>query len=272
VEEKIRIYQTLVTTLMLYATETRIWSNTQLARMEAVQMRHLRRIVRSPVHLTLESNDKIREKYHTPSMTSQIQVRRLKLWTNIAQNNVEEVVAVIWGEDEDKEGQMKKIEEDRERQLLEDLTKLMNENEISDSAVDTNKRNEIMMGKKTWECIKNIKKSQFKKLMGHQSTVEKRQKQTFGPQQDKTWQCNQCTKKFSTALGLNSHVVRSHNYRSEQRKLVSEIKESEGKHRCLLCDGVYVNKKGAQLHIDRHCAKKFTPEEIVGKLIRHNLI
>ena len=66
--------------------------------------------------------------------------------------------------------------------------------------------------------------------------------------------------------------MRAHNYRSDQRKLVSEVKESDGKYRRLLCEGIYVNKKGAQLHIDRHCAKKFTPEEIVGKLMRYKLI
>ena len=128
------------------------------------------------------------------------------------------------------------------------------------------------MRKNTWELLKEITKSQIKKITGHHSSVEKRQKKTFGPKQEKTWKCNQCDKKFSSALGLNSHVVRSHNYRSDQRKLVSEVKDGNGKYRCLLCEQIYVNKQGAQLHIDRVCAKKHTPEEIVQKLIRFQLI
>ena len=78
-------------------------------------------------------------------------------------------------------------------------------------------------------------------------------------------------KKFSTAQGRISHGVRAHNVRSDQRKLVQELENGDGKFRCLLCNGVYVNKKGAQLHIDRHCAKKFTPEQIMQKLLQSGM-
>ncbi len=271
-EEKIRVYHTLVTTLLLYATETRIWSSTQMARLEAVQMRHLRRIAKSPAHLTLESNDDLRERTKTFSMSSQIQTRRLKLWNNIAKNEVVEVVAAIWGKDEDDEHQMKKIEEERDKQLVMDVVKMMHENGICSEKATTNERQEVIMGKETWELIKNFKKSQISKLMGHVSEVEKRQKNTYGPKPAATWGCTVCNKKFGTTQGLTSHVVHAHNQRSDQRKLVEEIQDSNGKFRCLLCKGVYVNKKGAQLHIDRHCAKKHTPEQIVAKLIRHNLL
>jgi hypothetical protein len=145
-EEKIRIYHTLVTTLLMYATETRIWSSAQLARLEAVQMRHLRRIAKSPAHLTLESNDGLRERTNTFSMASQIQARRLKLWQNVARNEVEEVVAAIWGKDEDEEQQMKKIEEDRDKQLLADVSKIMYENEIDPEQATTNEKK-----KSSWE-------------------------------------------------------------------------------------------------------------------------
>ena len=185
---------------------------------------------------------------------------------------MEEVVAAIWGKDEDEEHQMKKVEEERDKQLVADVIKMMQENGIHSDKATTNEKQEVIMGKETWELIKNFKKSHFRKLMGHASEVEKRQKNTYGPKPAPTWGCTACSKKFGTSQGLTSHVVHAHNQRSDQRKLVEEIKEGNGKFRCLLCDGVYVNKKGAQLHIDRHCAKKYTQEQIVNKLIRHNLL
>ena len=102
--------------------------------------------------------------------------------------------------------------------------------------------------------------------------MEKRQKITFGPKPEPKWKCTICTKQFGTTQGLMSHVVHAHNQRSDQRKLVEKIEEEDGKYRCLICKGVYVNKKGAQLHIDRHCAKKHTPEHIATLLMRHNLL
>ena len=271
-EEKIRIYQTLVTSLLLYATETRTWSSTQLARFEAVQMRHLRRIVKSPAHITLESNDMIRERTKTSSMTSQMQARRLKLWSNVAKNEVEEVVAVMWGQDDEKEHQLKKGEEEREKQLIGDIVKLMNSKEMETKQVTTNSKGETIMGKETWEFLKNLNKSHFKQLLGHKSEVEKRQKNTYGPKPEPKWKCTLCPKQFGTKQCLTSHVVHAHNQRSDQRKLVEKIQEEDGKFRCLICKGVYVNKKGAQLHIDRHCAKKHTQEHLVTLLMRHNLL
>jgi hypothetical protein len=45
-EEKVRIYKTLVTSILTYATETRVWSNAQMEQLEAIQMRHIRRIAK----------------------------------------------------------------------------------------------------------------------------------------------------------------------------------------------------------------------------------
>jgi len=104
-----------------------------------------------------------------------------------------------------------------------------------------------------------------------ESKVEGRQKRTFGPKLQELFSCTMCQKKFSTNQGLVSHQVRAHNLRSSQRKLVQEVKDGGGRFKCLLCGAELVDKKGAQLHIDRHCAKKFTPEAIFGKLLEHGL-
>ena len=137
--------------------------------------------------------------------------------------------------------------------------------------VDRKENGEIKMGIKTWKWLAGLKKSDFEPLSKHKSEVEKRQKKTFGPKEEPQWKCEECGKKFSTQQGRMSHYVRAHNVRSNQRKLVKEVENGDGKYQCLLCNGIYVNKKGAQLHIDRHCAKKFSPEEIAAKLIQYQM-
>ena len=67
------------------------------------------------------------------------------------------------------------------------------------------------------------------------------------------------------------HKVKTHNYRVEHRKLVQEVQKGESKHKCLLCNKIYASKQGAQLHLDKHCAHKYTADEIVNALARHGL-
>ena len=97
-----------MTSLLLYAVETRVWSGSQLAQMEALQMRHLRRIAKSPVHITLETNEELRERLGVPSITSLIKQKRMRLWKNICENEIEEIVATLMGNDTDEENKLKK--------------------------------------------------------------------------------------------------------------------------------------------------------------------
>ena len=270
--EKIGIYKSLVTSLLLHATETRVWSNAQLAQMEALQMRHIRRIAKSPVHITLETNEELRERVGVPSITSTIKQKRVRMWKNISVNGVEEIIVTLMGEDTDRKNRMEKGEEDRVNQLIQDISEIVHEQQEDRNEYDTNEKGEIKMGKKTWDKIANFKKAQLKQILSEISDVEKRQKRTFGPKDKPRWECQECGKKFETSKGKIIHMVKSHNYRSEQRKLVKEIENGDGKYKCLMCHKIYASKQGAQLHIDKHCAKKFSAEAIVNLLNRYGLI
>jgi hypothetical protein len=261
-----------VTTLLTYATETRVWSNAQMEQLEAIQMRHLRRIAKSPAHITLESNEELRRRVGVPSMTSLIRQRRIRLWQTISRNNVEEVVAVLWGMDMDATNIMEQLEGDREVQLLGDLAMLIHERKLDRELFDQNEKGEIRLGAKTWQQIKELKKADLKALLTEESEVEKRRRTTFGPKNKPQWECQQCRKKFETNKGMTMHKVKTHNYRVDHRKLVQEIQKGEAKHRCLLCNKIYASKQGAQLHLDKHCTPKFTADEIVNALARHGML
>ena len=270
--EKIKLYKSLVTSLLLYASEIRMWSNAQIAQLEALQMRHLRRIAKSPVHITLESNEELRERMGVPSISSLIKQKRIRLWQNISVNGIEEIVATLMGKDLDNKDCLTREEEDRTNQLMRDLAEIIHEQRENRADFDTNEKGELRMGPKTWEKIATFKKGQLKQILSSVSEVEKRQKRTFGPKDKPKWACVECGKKFDTEKGRMTHMVRSHNHRSEQRKLVQEVVNGDGKFRCLLCHKIYASKPGAQLHIDKHCAKKFTAEEIVDKLNRYGFL
>jgi exonuclease III len=271
-KDKVKLYKSLVTSLLLYATETRVWSNAQLAQMEALQMRHIRRIAKSPVHITLETNDELRERLGIASITSMIKQKRMRLWQSISVNGIEEIVATLMGKDVDEYNNLLKEEEDRMKLLLKDLAELIHTHQEDRMEFDTNEKGEIQMGVKTWEKIAKLNKAQLKQILTNVSEVEKRQKLTFGPKDKPKWACVECGKKFETEKGRMTHRVRAHNHRSEQRKLVQEVVNGDGKYKCLLCYKIYASKPGAQLHIDQHCAKKFTAEEIVNKLNRYGLL
>ena len=270
-KEKIIIYKTLVTSLLTYATETRIWSNAQMEQLEAIQMRHLRRIAKSPVHITLESNEELRRRVGVPSMTSLIRQRRLRLWHTTCLNKVEEIVAVMWGKDGDETDKLEQLELDREKQLLSDITVVINERQLDRNNFNLNEKGELEIGEKTWKQIGELKKADFKAILTEESEVEKRRKTTFGPKDKPQWECTQCNKKFETKKGMIIHKVKTHNYRVEHRKLVQEVQKGESKHKCLLCNKIYASKQGAQLHLDKHCAHKYTADEIVNALARHGL-
>jgi hypothetical protein len=271
-EEKVKIYKTLVTSLLTYATETRVWSNAQMEQLEAIQMRHIRRIAKSPAHITLESNEELRRRMGVPSMTSLIRQRRIRLWQTISGNNIEEVVAVLWGKDTEETNCMTKVEGDRETQLLADLATIIHERGLNRDLFDLNEKGELIIGRKTWVQIRELKKADTKTVLTEESEVEKRRRTTFGPKNKPQWECQQCKKKFDTNKGMTMHRVKAHNYRVEHRKLVQEVQKGEAKHRCLLCNKIYASKQGAQLHLDKHCTPKFTEDEIVNALARHGML
>ena len=270
--DKIGLYKSLVTSLLLYAVETRVWSSSQLAQMEALQMRHLRRIAKSPVHITLETNEELRERLGVPSITSLIKQKRMRLWKNISENGIEEIVATLMGSDTEEENELKKYEEDRVQLILRDISEIAHDNEEERSEYDTNDKGEIIMGLGTWRKIAGLQKAQLKQVLTVNSEVEKRQKTTFGPKDRPKWECLECAKKFETVKARMMHMVKTHNFRSDQRKLVREVENGDGKYKCLMCQKIYASKPGAQLHIDKHCAKKFTADEIINLLNRHGLL
>ena len=82
--QKLKLYYSLVRSIMTYGLEARLLTVSQLSRLEAAQTRHLRRIGESPAHIEHESNEALRERLHMPTFESWLRKLRLGTWLKLA--------------------------------------------------------------------------------------------------------------------------------------------------------------------------------------------
>ena len=80
---KIRLWQTLVQTKGLYAVETRVLGRADVLYLERWQIKKLRHLARSPVHITRETSEALHRRVQIPTIESQLRVRRLKWWRQL---------------------------------------------------------------------------------------------------------------------------------------------------------------------------------------------
>ena len=80
---KIRLWQTLVLTKGLYAVEIRVLGRADLLYLERWQIKKVRHLACSPVHITRETSEALRRRVQIPTIESQLRVRRLKWWRQL---------------------------------------------------------------------------------------------------------------------------------------------------------------------------------------------
>ena len=248
-QKKIHLYNSLVLSILTYAAEFRQWSTAQLERLEAVHMRHLRRISRSPSHIDHESNANLRERIGVPSLTSQLRFRRLKWFRKLLTNPDEPTWTGAWGSfahpSRESPNPVTPFMQEALKADLWSLAPLLNWNLQYPS-------NHI--GQEWWEALKLTTKAQLGKILSYDSLVEKNLRKTYGPENLPTFECLDCGRKFVTKAKLQTHRSSAHEWREPLRKLVKAT--GSEKFSCRLCNSLFKNKQGAQLHVQRVCAPK----------------
>ena len=78
-DTKIRLWQTLIWCILLYAAEAHAWLPKDVETLEQWQNRALRHIARSPLHVSRERTQDLRKRFGVHTVVSTLQVRRL-LW------------------------------------------------------------------------------------------------------------------------------------------------------------------------------------------------
>ena len=79
----VRLWQTLVLTKGLYAVEIGVLGRADLVYVERWQIKKLRHLARSPVHITRETSEALRRRVQIPTIESQLRVRRLIWWRQL---------------------------------------------------------------------------------------------------------------------------------------------------------------------------------------------
>ena len=253
---KVKAYEQLVRTILVYGIETRVVSKSQMTRLECFQTRVLRRIGQSQSHLTHESNEDVRVRLGVPSIESLMTKVRLRMWQKLASNPIPSVMAAVTG----------RIKGDTHwgsgphiRQLADDLRQLA---EVGGPMIqcEISTRGKIKVDLSVNGPIATLTKKQTQTVMTHVSRLERVQPK-MGPQNELKFYCNSpgCTSSFSTHHRLQTHRVKTHGYRDQYRKLV----ENEY---CPMCNGKFASKVGAMNHIQKVCGTKGTQQERDAKV------
>ena len=86
-DTKVRLYKSLILSVLLYACETWVVLKQDEQRLEAFQNRHLKRIIGAGPEEHI-STAELRERCKCPSLKSTVNKRRLKLWKRIETDKV----------------------------------------------------------------------------------------------------------------------------------------------------------------------------------------
>ena len=256
-ETKIKAYEQLVRTVLVYGLETRVLSKAQLMRVECFQTRVLRRIGESQSHLTHESNEDVRDRLKVPSIDSFLARTRIRLWQQITVNPNPAVISAVTGriEGEESWGSAPHLQ-----QLCKDLSLLARQGG-PDIPSNISKRGKVILDLSTTGPIATMRKQQSNKVLNSSSMCEVKTTHTVPLETDLTFVCDQagCTASFTTNHRLQTHRVRSRGYRDTCRSLVVD-------EYCPMCNNKFASKVGAMNHIQKVCGTKGTEEERGNKV------
>ena len=253
---KVKAYEQLVRTILVYGIETRPVSRAQMTRLECFQTRILRRIGNSQSHITHESNEDIRQRLGVPSIDSFMTRVRLRMWQKLACNPIPSVITALTGriKGSNKWGSPPHLE-----QLIRDLESLA-EKGGPKIAAKLAKNGKISIDLSPEGPIAMLTKSQTQKAMGYTSGCE-HQPPKQGPLNEAKFVCDYagCQASFSDNHRLQTHRVRTHGYRDMYRNLVVD-------EFCPMCKSKFASKVGAMNHIQKVCGVKGTDEERAAKV------
>ena len=257
-QTKVKAYEQLVRTILVYGIETRVVSKAQMTRLECFQTRVLRRIGQSQSHITHESNEDVRLRLGVPSIESLMTKVRLRMWQKLASNPIPSVMAAVTGRIK---GETHWGSGPHLRQLVDDLKQL---GEMGGPQIECkiSKQGKIKVDLSVNSQVATLTKKQTQCAVSHVSRLEKAQPK-MGPQNELKFYCDSpgCTSSFSTPRQLQTHRVRSHGYRDQYRKLVID-------EYCPMCKSKFASKVGAMNHIQKVCGTKGTEQERADKVNR----
>ena len=217
---KTRLYETLVRTILCYSLEVRTMSRAQIMRLETAQVKHLRRILKSPAHITHQSNEEVRKETQVPSIQTHLLANRLMFWKKQTEEKNKAVWVANWGT---LLGYDSTKNTEEEKGIREDAEMLREANQWEENKFRRDKKNQLVIDKTFWETLSNCTKVQIRKVQNYKSTAEPNREHKIGPEEERIMECDTCKKKFSNKANLAHHKWAAHGKTVGVRQLIVPI-------------------------------------------------
>lgn len=243
---KVRLYEALVRSVLLYGMECWGLTKGQLRQLEQFQNRALRWIVRSPAHISHESNEALRRRLGVCTVESQLRVMRLK-WLRAALNAPEhhlQPLCALFGT----------LPWDDSPPTIHDLPLLAlihDDVAACRGSCEVDERGALTV--ETLAAVQQLTVSDIEALRTYDSTVERGTTRQYGPPNEPKLQCTLCDKAFDTEQRMALHMFAAHKVKNTWRALIVEPK-------CPFCHSHFATLETARRHVVKNvCGLRQAP-------------
>ena len=250
IQRKLHVYQSVVTSTLLYGLDAHVITTPALKKLESLQNKHLRAILKRPAFIYRDTNTEIREMISATAVHSQLLINRLLLLKRMAKNPQESVAAfaALWGNPANQAGRHHPAP--WAQQLRKDVLHASSILDADPLHIDT----PDALAK--W-CL-HTSKAKIKTLSSTTSPVDpKRRVQTaHAAPVHRCAMCSYCT---HSNKSLVLHCVTKHNYRNLASQLITSSQ-------CPVCEKHFASLSNTRQHYLKKCTHQ-VPEYIIQRLL-----
>ena len=219
-------------------------------KMESLQNKHLRALLKRPAFLYHDTNSEVREMIGASSIQACITQRRLLLFKRMTDKPTEHLAAfaVLWGKSIT--SSKKQAVTPWTKQLFKDIVTFCHHH---NTPPPSSEPQEMVK----WMC--QCSKSRIKQYTSILSSVDPKIKQVLQPQPLPALRCPMCSYVTNKSNQLTMHLVTVHKYRNIVSNLIKDPQ-------CPVCLKRFRNIKSARTHYFRKCTFQ-VPERLIQTLL-----
>ena len=262
---RVMLYNSLVSSILLYGLEVRQLTRAQIARLEKFQTRCIRNLLEKPNAVAHESNQSIRKEAGVFTVESQLMHKRLSFWQKVfrSQNALRPVRAAVFGSFSWDTKPQTYNQSPVVRQIIDDLTFLRDQS--NQRGIPWN-HNQVSHNMAEW--FKQVPKTKLRLVLGHESMHELRERSQREVREsyphNPEFLCLLCEppRQMGSKRSLATHRWSAHG-------IIDDVRAQVRNNVCPGCDLPFVNKEGAQIHWQRQiCVHNNTAKRTVEEVQR----
>ena len=249
----------LLQPILLYGMETQITNKRDRNKLEAAQMKLIRKLMRSQAMLTKESNNILRARVNINTIETETQVRRLNIIIRAAKSEKQQaqIKAALIGQYHQKPQATQHTKRGIHAIIGRDIISLITKAKGDEEIIDIIKSKGIT--EKVWDYIKQITGAQVTQLRSTQMEEGTSKRQ----QEAQPVNCPICNKTFDDNTRLAAHKLRAHKQGNKYREAITT-------NVCIHCKKEFKNIENAKQHFTRICKPKLTQEQLDRLLKRYH--